>query len=243
MNTRRKFLIQGSMATTAVLALKPFTSIARVASPFTVLNNSNGKLVILHTAHLHSYNDNKVIQHIANIKKNNANAILLNAGYDTTQDEKGPLSYDVPAITGDYKIIRKGNIRTGIICVKPGDSDVIQKVNTLSAYLKKEKNCTVVVCLSQLGYKNKNTTDDITLADKSTHLDIIIGGHAKNFQKNPVIALNRNNGEVIIHSASGDPFACGFIQIDFDKQDQKKHISFTVPSSKNIAPTRAMPAA
>ena len=243
MNTRRKFLIQGSMATAAVLALKPFTSIASVTSPFTGLSGGNGQLVILHTAHPHSYNDNKMIRHIANIKKDNANAILLNAGYDTTQDETGQLTYDVAAITGDYQIIRKGNIRTGVICVKPGDNDVIQKVNTLSAYLKKEKNCAIVVCISQLGYKNKNTADDITLADRSTHLDIIIGGHAKNFQKNPVIALNSNKSEVIIHSASGDPFACGFIQIDFDRQDQKKHISFTVPSSKNITPGRAMPAA
>ena len=137
MNSRRKFLIQGGLATTAVLALKPFNAIARAASPFTWLSDSNGRLVFLHTAHLHSYYDNKVIQHIANIKKNNANAILFNAGYDTTQDETGPLTYDVLAITGDYKIIRKGNIRTGIICVKPGDSDVIQKVNTLSAYMKK----------------------------------------------------------------------------------------------------------
>lgn len=250
MNSRRKFLIRGSLATTAVLALKPFNAIAGVASPFTWLSGSNGKLVFLHTAHLHSHYDNKMTQHIANIKKNNANAIFLNAGQDV-QDETGSLTYDacinggngLSAIPGDYKIITKDNIRTGIISAKPGDTDVIQKVNTLSAYLKKEKKCTVVVCLSQLGYKNKNTTDDITLADKSTHLDIIIGGHAKNFQKNPVIALNSNNGEVIIHSASGDSFACGFIQIDFDKQGRKKYISFTDPSSKNITPNRAMPAA
>lgn len=250
MNSRRKFLIQGSLATTAMLALKPFTAIARVTSPFTVLNNSNGKLVFLHTAHVNSYSKNKAIQYIKEIKNKNANAILLKAGQDV-QDETGQLAYDVSihgsndhsAISGDYKIINKGNMRTGIISAKPGESDIIHKINTLSAYLKKEKNCAIVVCLSQLGYKNNNTTDDITLADKSTHLDIIIGGHAKNFQKNPVIALNSNNGEVIIHSASGDPFACGFIQIDFDKQGRKKHISFTDPSSKNITPTRAMPAA
>jgi hypothetical protein len=214
------------MATTAVLALKPFSSIARIASPFTGPGSSNSQLVILHTAHLHSHYDNKVIQHIANIKKNNANAILLNAGYDTTQDETGPLTYDVPAITGDYKIVRKGNIRTGIISVKPGDSDVVQKVNSLSAWLKKEKNCTVVVCLSQLGYKNKNTTDDITLADKSTHIDIIIGGHKKNFHRHPVIALNSNNGEVIIHSAAGDTTGFGKIEVDFNEKGQKNNIGF-----------------
>lgn len=250
MKSRRYFLIQGSLATTAVLALNPFATIARAASTFTGFSGSYGKLVFLHTANLNPYSDYKAIQYIKDIKNKNANAILLKAGQDI-QDETGTLTYDasitgsnaLSAITGDYKIITKGNIKTGLISAKPGDGDVIQKINTLSAYLKKEKNCTVVVCLSQLGYKNKNTPDDITLANQSTHLDIIIGGHADNFQEHPVIALNRNNGEVIIHSASGDSFACGKIEIDFDRQCQKKHISFTNQSSKNTTPNRVMPAA
>ena len=109
---------------------------------------------------------------------------------------------------------------------------MIEKVINLSAYLKKEKNCSVVVCLSQLGYRNKNTPDDITLAKKSTHIDIIIGGHANNFQVNPVIALNNSNCEVIIHAAAGDPTAVGKIEIDFDEKGQKKYVSFTNQLSK-----------
>lgn len=250
MNTRRKFLIQGSMATTAVLALKPFTSIARAASTFTGPGGSNSQLVFLHTANINPSGDYQVIRFIKEIKNNNANAILLKAGQDE-QEETGRLTYDVSinggndlsAITGDYKIINKGNLRAGIISAKPGESDIIEKINTLSTYLKKEKNCTIVVCLSRLGYKNKNAPDDITMAKKSTHLDIIIGGHAKNFQTHPVIALNSNKGEVIIHSASGDPFACGIIKIDFDGQGRKKHIGFTDQSSKNTALDRATLAA
>ena len=250
MNTRRKFLIQGSMATTAMLALKPFNVIANAASPFTGLSMSYDKLVFLHTASLNPNSDRQVIRYIKDIKNSNANAILLKAGQDTG-DETGQLDYDVTingdnvfsVMTGDYKIINKGNIRTGIISAKPGDGDVIQKVNTLSAYLKKEKKCKVVVCLSQLGYKNRNTPDDITLANKSTHLDIIIGGNTKNFREHPMIALNSNNGEVIIHSASGKPAVFGKIEIDFNEKGQKKNISFTNKLSNNSAPNRAMPAA
>lgn len=250
MKSRRYFLIQGSLATTAMLALNPFTNIARAASTFSMFSGSYGKLVFLHTANLNPYSDYKAIQYIKDIKNNNANAILLKAGQDI-QNETGPLTYDasikggneLSAITGDYKIITKGNIKTGLISAKPGDGDVIQKINTLSAYLKKEKNCTVVVCLSQLGYKNKNAADDITLANQSTHLDIIIGGHADNFQPLPVIALNRNNGEVIIHSASGDSFAIGNIEIDFDERGRKKHINFINKLSKNTTSNRAVNAA
>ena len=222
------------MATTAVLALKPFDSIARIASTFTGIGSPNSQLVFLHTAHMNHSGDYQVINYINQVKNNNANAILLKAGQDK-QEETGQLTYDVSmngdtslsAITDDYKIINRAGVRTGIISAKPGETGIIEKINTLSAWLKKEKNCSVVVCLSGLGYKNKNAPDDITIAKKSTHLDIIIGGHATNFQTHPIIALNSNNGEVIIHCASGDPLACGIIKIDFDGQGRKKLIGFT----------------
>lgn len=221
------------MAATAVFALKPLTTIAGTGSRFTGLSGSYGKLAFLHTANLHPFNDYRLIQYIKDIKNNDANAILLNAGQDV-QDETGTLTYDVSingtnelsAITGDYKIINKGKLRTGIISAQPEESGIFEKINALSTYLKKEKNCTIVVCLSRLGYKNTNAPDDITLAKKSTHLDIIIGGHADNFHAHPIIALNSNNGEVIIHAAAGDTAAFGKIEIDFDGQEQKNHISF-----------------
>ena len=238
MTSRRKFLIQGSLATTAMLALKPFNALAGISSPFTGLANHSGKLVFLHTAGINT-SSNQALQYITNVKNKHAGAILLKAG-QTSQDETSTLTYDASingsndssAISGDYKIITKNNIKTGFISAKPGDSDVIEKVINLSAYLKKEKNCSVVVCLSQLGYRNKNTPDDITLAKKSTHIDIIIGGHANNFQVNPVIALNNSNCEVIIHAAAGDPTAVGKIEIDFDEKGQKKYVSFTNQLSK-----------
>ena len=250
MKNRRYFLVQGTLATTAMFALKPLTSIGRTISQFTGFKGSHGKLAFLHTANLDNNSYNKVIKYIQDIKSNNANAILLNAG-QSMQDKTGSLIYDasingsndLSAITGEYKIITKGNTRTGIISARPEENNIIQKIKTLSTWLKKEKNCTIVVCLSQLGYKNKNTPDDITLAKESTHLDIIVGGHAENFHMNPVVALNSNNSEVIIHSASGNSFDCGKIEIDFDGQGRKNHICFANHSSKNITPDRAISAA
>jgi hypothetical protein len=250
MKSRRYFLVQGALATTAMLVVKPFTTIARAASSFTGFSGSYSKLVFLHTANLNASGGYQVIQCIKDIKNNKANAILLESGQHI-QDETCQLTYDVSinsgnglsAITGDYKIVTKGNLRTGIISAKPGESDIFQKINSLSTFLKKEKKCTIVVCLSQLGYKNKNTPDDITLANKSTHLDIIIGGHADNFHTHPIIALNSNNGEVIIHSVAGDPAAFGKIEIDFNEQGQKINVSFINKLSKNTAPNRAIPVA
>lgn len=248
MKNRRYFLIQGTLATTAMFALKPLTSIGRSLSQFGGFNRSYGKLAFLHTANLNS-SDNRVIKYIQEIKDSNTNAILLDAGQGM-QDNTGSLVYDaslngndLSAIAGDYKIITKGNTRTGIISARPGEGNIIQKVKTLSTWLKKEKNCTMVVCLSQLGYKNTNSPDDITLAKESTDLDIIVGGHVKNFQMHPIVALNKNNSEVIIHSASGNSFDCGKIEVDFDRQGRKNHISFTNHASKKISPKQTIPAA
>ncbi len=231
MNSRRKFLVQGSMATTAMLALKPFSAIAKATSPFTGFGGSYNKLGFLHTVNKLP-DDYKITRYIKNIKDKNENTILLKAGQDK-QDETGGLTYDVSVLSDDYKIINKGKFRTGIISAMPGESNVVQKINTISAYLKKEKNCTIVVCLSQLGYKNKNTPDDITLANKSTDLDIIIGGHTDNYHNYPVVALNKNDEEVIIHSALGDASGFGLIDIEFDSKNKKKLIHISGKLSNN----------
>jgi len=238
MKSRRHFLIQGTLATTAMFALKPLTSIGNTLSHFTSFSGRYRKLAFLHTTSQNT-SDKEVIKYIQAIKNHNTNAIVLNAGQGM-QDKTFSLVYDasingsndLSAIAGEYKIITKGNTRTGIISARPETNNIIQKIRTLSTWLKKEKKCTIVVCLSQLGYKNKNTPDDITLAKESTDLDIIVGGHAKNFHRYPIVALNSNNSEVIIHSASGSSFDCGKIEIDFDRQGRKNHISFANHSSK-----------
>ena len=244
MHTRRNFLIQGSMATTGMLALKPLKTIASTVSRFTGYNGY-GKLIFVHTA-IPDYPGNQaMIHYISNIQRDNA--IVLKAGQVSKHIEPGPVTYDSCideindqiTITGGYKIIKKGNIKTGIISAMPGEANVTEKVNNLSAWLKKEKGCTVVVCLSQLGYKNKNSPDDISMAKKSMHLDLIIGGNTKNFHKHPVILLNNNNEEVIIHSAAGDVAGLGKIDINFNEMGQKKHISFTSNLSDNAQTNHA----
>lgn len=134
-----------------------------------------------------------------------------------------------------YKLISKNGIKTAVISVKTGDADIVNSVNTLAAHLKNEKGCSMVVCLSQLGYKNNSGLDDITLAEKSTNIDVIIGGHATNFAKRPMTARNKNKAEVILHSAAGRKSPVGEIRIGFDNAGNKNAVGFTDPF---IASTR-----
>lgn len=229
MNSRRKFLIKSGMAATAVLAIKPFNAIGKATSPFTGFSGNSHHLVFLHTAGNHS----KAIPYINDIKKNSSNTIILPAG-KTTEDDTGKLPHDIPVNSGDYTIIYKGGIKTGVVRAGANDPDVINRINTISTHLKKERNCELVVCLSQLGYKNKNKIDDTSLASSSTHLDIIIGGHSDNYHSHPVIALNHNKEEVIIHSAAGNHKAVGKIEIGFDEKGRKRQVGInnSMPAKK-----------
>ncbi len=49
MTSRRKFLLNGSMATTALLTARPFKTFANVLAPVTSFNINNNKVIFVHT--------------------------------------------------------------------------------------------------------------------------------------------------------------------------------------------------
>jgi 5'-nucleotidase len=134
--------------------------------------------------------------------------------------------------TSPYKIVWKGNIKTAVIGAGQSASDCgscsdpLKEMNELATMLKNEKHCDLVVCLSQLGYKNKKAVDDITLAQQSTDIDIIIGGHSRTFMQRPTIVLNKNKQEVIINHAGHSGIVLGRIDIGFDEQRRKSKVVF-----------------
>lgn len=224
--------MQGSLATTALLTAKPFSSIANVLAPITGYSINDNKIVLVHTRHYDTGSRQQTIEQITRLKKNTGNLLLLQAG-QANGAMTAQLPYDaamkpeecVSISTNNYKIIHKGDIKIGIITATAGQKATIKNINSLAARLKKERNCQVVICLSQLGYKNTTSIDDLKLAERSTHLDIIIGGHPDNFSPRPVIARNSERAEVIIHSDAGNGFAFGNIEIDFDGKRNKRSIA------------------
>ncbi len=194
------------MAATAMLVLRPFTGLASSAAIKQGAGNTNNKLVLLHKPSKpghSSYADRKV----TSIASRHKNVVLLEQTNNTFSEK-------------DYTITQKGNIRTGIISITSPDG--IEHTSELAAYLKKTKNCQVVVCMSELGYKTKTGADDRTLAEKSSDIDIIISNHATNYSAFAVTTLNKKREEVIIHSANDNGFGLGSIEIQFDEQTGTK---------------------
>jgi len=233
MNSRRKFIVQSGLATTALIAAKPFKTVADAGSSILGLNFTNNKVIFLHTADVHHSNQQQVLDHIAELKRSSGNIVLLNAGKAGSEDST-PLKYDaslcdnnvVDAASNNYRIIYKGNVKIGIITTNRNDNNLYNNINTLAGQLKKERNCHFVVCLSSLGYKHKNGFDNVNLAANTNHLDLIIGGDAKNDARLPAVVLNKDKAEVIINHSTDATTALSKIEITFNDRGLKRNIAF-----------------
>ncbi len=78
----------------------------------------------------------------------------------------------------------------------------VEKAAEYAYFLKKNKQCDLVICLSHLGYSYQdNTISDVALAKQSKNIDVIIGGHTHTTLRNAVVFSNSDRQEVIIGQA------------------------------------------
>jgi len=119
----------------------------------------------------------------------------------------------VEGLTKKYLILKRNGLKIGIIglTISPEDLvakknyegmkylDPIESANRTAAFLKNEKKCDLVICLSHLGYyPEEDHVGDITIAKNSRNIDIILGGHTHTFLQQSDRRLNLDGKEVII---------------------------------------------
>lgn len=66
--------------------------------------------------------------------------------------------------------------------------------------LRKE-GCTVVICLSHLGWNIPGTINDRQLASETSGIDIILGGHSHDLFEEPIRLKNKEGKEVVVQQA------------------------------------------
>lgn len=129
-----------------------------------------------------------------------------------------------------YIIITKDDVKIGVIGlnVKPQGLiatanypemeflDPLEIGNKLAKMLKEDHKCDMVVCLSHLGY-----TADKKLAEKSSNIDIIIGGHSHTYMKDPDIIKNAENEDILIYQTQGRGVFVGKIDIELQKNQNE----------------------
>ena len=123
-----------------------------------------------------------------------------------------------------YTIIRRGGKKIGIIglltdIMEVVDADIArmltyqepsQVVNRLSGYLKEEKDCDMVICLSHLGYG-----EDKELAASIRNVDIIVGGHSHTLLDDKQTVNDLDGEEVIIVQNWKWGLNVGNLSVDF----------------------------
>ena len=142
-----------------------------------------------------------------------------------------------------YKIFNKNGIKVGIFAVgielaglvgkkQYGETvyqDPIEIAQQYSQFLRKDKNCDLVICLSHIGYEYKDNPKKICdkiFAQKTEGIDLILGGHTHTFLPEPQSFLNKAGKNVLVNQVGWAGLLLGKIEFYFDKNKNVKNISW-----------------
>jgi 5'-nucleotidase len=169
----------------------------------------------------------------------NARFKLLSANYDFTNTVMNGFvqAYDTFLLNGiKIGVFGLGIKLAGLVAEDLFKETVyvnpIEIAQDMSAALKNEEKCDLVICLSHLGYSYKDAQrpSDLKLASKTDNIDLIIGGHTHTFLDKPVIRRNRLDKSVLVNQVGCYGINLGRIDFYFDsnKNLQTDGISITV---------------
>lgn len=135
-----------------------------------------------------------------------------------------------------YSIFRKNGIKIGVYGLGIELEGLVSKRNygetvyndpvTIAlkqeSFLKNEKECDVVICLSHLGleYEESKVSDKV-LASHTHHTDLIIGGHTHTFLESPLELKNADGNRIIVNQAGWGGMVLGRIDFIFDRNKKK----------------------
>ncbi|MFL2573002.1 MAG: bifunctional metallophosphatase/5'-nucleotidase [Flavobacteriales bacterium] len=137
-----------------------------------------------------------------------------------------------------YKIFLKDSIKIGVFGIGVELNGLVPKelykqtkyldplieANKISDKLKNKKGCDLIVCLSHLGLMyNSNKVSDLVIAQKSKHIDLIIGGHTHSFLEKPILETNLDGKKVIINQVGWGGINIG--KIDFIFKQNKTNFN------------------
>ncbi len=171
------------------------------------------------------------MENLATQLSRHANFPMLIANYDFTGT---PMEYK----TQPYKIFKKGKLKIGVFGVGIEgrglipDSlfgatkylDPISKANEVAGKLKADEKCDMIICLSHLGnkYKESNIVSDEVLAKETENVDLIIGGHTHTFLDDPIVYKNKKGDDVIVNQVGFAGIILGRLDFEFSKFSGKK---------------------
>ncbi len=144
--------------------------------------------------------------------------------------------------TEPYKIFNKDGIKVGIFGIGIELDGLVGKKSYLETkyldpvetaqyygnFLKNEKKCDLVVCLSHIGYKydGEDKISDVTLAPQTENIDLILGGHTHTFLPEPQKYTNKVGKTVLVNQVGWAGLLLGRLDFYFDKEKNVKNIAW-----------------
>ena len=142
-----------------------------------------------------------------------------------------------------YKVFNKNGIKVGIFGVgielaglvgkkSYGETvwqNPIEIAQHYATFLRNEKKCDLVICLSHIGYDYKDNPRKISdkiLASQTDGIDLILGGHTHTFLPEPQTFVNKSGKNVMVNQVGWDGLLLGKINFYFDKNKKVKNISW-----------------
>lgn len=131
-----------------------------------------------------------------------------------------------------YMIIRKKGIKIGIMALNVNPEglmmdfyakglkfkDPLQTAKEMSEFLKIEKKCDMVICLSHLGSDSTEVVvNDFQIAHQTKNIDLILGGHSHSMLEN-VKTYNVEGKPVMIAQMAKSGFYLGRIDLVMSKK-------------------------
>ena len=139
--------------------------------------------------------------------------------------------------TKDYRIFLKDGVKIGVFGLgielkglvndklfkETKYLDPVEMASEISAKLKNEENCDLVICLSHLGYKySGDKISDLKLARATQNIDLIIGGHTHTFLEKPTVETNKIGKKVLVNQVGCYGLYLGRIDFYLDSENNIK---------------------
>jgi 5'-nucleotidase len=135
--------------------------------------------------------------------------------------------------TKQYEIFQKGALKIGVFGIgielnglvsstNYGKTKYLDPITTANSVAKelKQKDCDLIICLSHLGYDypDSKRISDRKLAQNTSNIDIILGGHTHTFLEKPSIEKNKKGKYVLINQVGYAGLYLGRIDIDVENE-------------------------
>ena len=136
----------------------------------------------------------------------------------------------IKGLTKEYLIIKRNGLKIGVMGIGINPEGLVAKsnyeglkylppvetANKMALFLKKQKKCDLVICLSHLGYN-----PDVQLAEKTSNIDIIIGAHTHTFMTNPYWTKNAEGKKVMINQMGRSGIYVGRLDVSLSVKEKE----------------------